>query len=52
MAPTDAECVELCRSGSTDAFRHLVDRYQRPVLGYLSGRAGGRDAAEEAARAY
>ena len=50
MELTDAECVERCLSGSTDAFRHLVLRYQRPVLGYLSGRAGGRDAAEEAAQ--
>lgn len=50
MALTDRECVELCLSGSTEAFRELVLRYQRPVLGYVSGRTGDRDMAEEAAQ--
>ena len=50
MELTDAECVERCRNGQTAAFRQLVLRYQRPVLAYLSGRAGGRDMAEEAAQ--
>lgn len=50
MGLTDRDCVERCRSGRPEAFRELVLRYQRPVLGYVSGRTGNRDMAEEAAQ--
>ena len=50
MCRDDRECIERCLNGHPDDYRHLVRRYQRMVLGYLSGRLGNRSQAEEAAQ--
>jgi RNA polymerase sigma-70 factor (ECF subfamily) len=47
---SDGECVELCRRGDTDSFRHLVERYQRLVFSFLIGRLRDPHLAEEAAQ--
>ena len=47
---TDRECVERCLDGRPDAYRHLVSRYQGPLLSYLVGRLGDPHQAEEAAQ--
>jgi RNA polymerase sigma-70 factor (ECF subfamily) len=48
----DADAVRRCRSGDGDAFRHLVERYQRRALAHarvLTGNDGdAADAAQEA----
>jgi len=48
--PPDAECVRQCLNGHPEAFRHLVGRYQDPLVRYLSGRLGNEDQAVEAAQ--
>jgi RNA polymerase sigma-70 factor, ECF subfamily len=50
MELSDRHYVESCRDGSPDDFRLLVDRYQRPLFSYLSGRLGNTSDAEEAAQ--
>lgn len=50
MPLTDKDCVEKSLNGQAEAFSHLVDRYQGVVLGYLTGRLGSRELAEEAAQ--
>ncbi len=50
MELSDRHYVESCRSGCPDEFRLLVDRYQRPLFAYLSGRLGNSTDAEEAAQ--
>ncbi len=48
----DASAIKSCISGDRDAFRHLVERYQREALGHasfiLNSREEGRDAVQEA----
>ena len=48
----DADAVRRCRTGDGDAFRHLVERYQRRALAHaraLTGNDGdAADAAQEA----
>jgi RNA polymerase sigma-70 factor, ECF subfamily len=48
----DADAVQRCRLGDRDAFRHLVERYQRRALAHarvLTGNVGdAADAAQEA----
>jgi len=46
----DKDYVERCLDGHPDDFRYLVRRYQAVLLGYLAGRLGSRDMAEEAAQ--
>jgi RNA polymerase sigma-70 factor (ECF subfamily) len=46
----DKYYVERCLDGHPDDFRYLVRRYQVVLLGYLVGRLGSRDMAEEAAQ--
>jgi len=47
---TDGECVQRSRDGSPEDFRLLVQRYQRPLFAYLSGRLGDQLEAEEIAQ--
>jgi len=47
---TDGEYVVSSRNGCPDHFRLLVQRYQRPLFAYLSGRLGNHLEAEEAAQ--
>jgi RNA polymerase sigma-70 factor (ECF subfamily) len=50
MELSDRHYVESCRDGSPEEFRLLVDRYQKPLFVYLSGRLGNITDAEEAAQ--
>ncbi len=50
MSESDKESVRLCLDGHPEAFERLVERYQGPIVGYLSGRLGDRERAEEAAQ--
>jgi RNA polymerase sigma-70 factor, ECF subfamily len=47
---TDREYVESSRNGCPDHFRVLVQRYQKPLFTFLSGRVGNRHEAEEVAQ--
>ncbi len=47
---TDAELVERTLSGSADAFRQLVERFQRPVLSVISRMVGDPALAEDLAQ--
>ena len=40
MLPSDEECVRSCLDGHPEAFRHLVERYQTPLLKHLCFRLG------------
>ena len=48
----DREAIKRCRDGDKEAFRHLVEQYQRQALGHasaiLGNREDGRDATQEA----
>jgi RNA polymerase sigma-70 factor (ECF subfamily) len=48
MNLTDKEYVERCRDGHPEDFRELVDRYQRPLFSYVSGKVRDPSDAEEA----
>jgi len=50
MCHSDQHCIEECLNGRPDAFRHLVVRYERPIMSYLVSRMGDREAAAEAAQ--
>jgi len=50
MPETDSQFIERCLDGHPDDFRHLVGRYQRPVLAHLSGRLRPQAQVEEAAQ--
>src|SRR4030095_10899551 len=50
MEMSDRHYVQNCRDGSPEEFRILVDRYQRPLFAYLSGRLENTSEAEEAAQ--
>ena len=50
MPETDRHFVERCLDGHPDDFRHLVGRYQRPVMAHLSGRLRLQAKVEEAAQ--
>ena len=51
MGPSDAELVERARKGDRDAFRQLVERYQRKIatlaLGMLRNREDALDVVQE-----
>jgi RNA polymerase sigma-70 factor (ECF subfamily) len=47
---SDAEYVISSRNGCPDHFRFLVERYQRPLFAFLTGRLRDRGEAEEAAQ--
>jgi RNA polymerase sigma-70 factor (ECF subfamily) len=44
----DAAAIRSCRSGGTDAFRHLVERYQVEAMGHAIAILGNRQDAEDA----
>jgi RNA polymerase sigma-70 factor (ECF subfamily) len=46
----DKYYIKRCLNGHPEDFRYLVQRYQAVLLGYLTGRLGSRDMAEEAAQ--
>ena len=46
----DKDYVARCRDGSPDDFRHLVERYERPLAVFLAGKLGNRGQVEEAAQ--
>jgi len=48
MELTDKECVAHCLGGDRDAFRPLVERYQRLVFSHLAGRLRDTMQTEEA----
>ena len=50
MPESDQYYIAQCLNGHPDEFRALVRRYQAVLLGYLAGRLGSRDMAEEAAQ--
>jgi RNA polymerase sigma factor (sigma-70 family) len=50
MSPPDEQCVLSCLDGHPEAFRHLVERYQTPIMRHLCGCLGSVDEAEEVAQ--
>ena len=46
----DRAAIERCRAGDTDAFRHLVERYQSEALGHAVAILGNREDAADAAQ--
>lgn len=50
MPPTDEQCVRSCLDGHPEAFRHLVARYQTPLLRHLRFHLGNMGEATEAAQ--
>jgi len=50
MEPTDAACITSCLSGgkrAAEAYRTLVERYQKPLMALIRGRGAGRELADE-----
>jgi RNA polymerase sigma-70 factor (ECF subfamily) len=50
MPENDGFYVQRCLDGHPDEYRHLVRRYQGPLMAHLTGLLGNRDIAEEAAQ--
>ena len=50
MVQEDRHHIERCLDGHPDDYRHLVSRYQRPLLAHLSRRLHGYTQVEEAAQ--
>ena len=50
MPESDGFYINRCLDGHPDDFRHLVRRYQGPLMAHLTGQLGSRDLAEEAAQ--
>ena len=46
----DQVAIEKCRKGERDAFRYLVERYQRQAVGHATAILGNRDDALDAAQ--
>jgi RNA polymerase sigma-70 factor (ECF subfamily) len=44
----DEASIERCRAGNADAFRHIVERYQREAMGHALVILGDREDAEDA----
>ena len=44
----DAISIEKCRNGDQEAFRHLVERYQRPAVSHAAAILGSREDALDA----
>ncbi len=47
MSSSDRDDIRLSLDGHPEAFGRLVERYQGPLLSYLSGRLGDKERAEE-----
>ena len=50
MDISDKRYIKQCLNGHPDDFRHLVKRYQGPLLAHLAPKSGSKDKAEEAAQ--
>ena len=50
MSQSDGFYIQRCLDGHPDEFRHLVRRYQGPIMAHLTGQLGDRNLAEEAAQ--
>lgn len=50
QASEDGEALARCMEGESAAYRQLVERYQRPLVAWLTGRVRDRPAAEDAPR--
>jgi RNA polymerase sigma-70 factor (ECF subfamily) len=48
MESSDQEYIARCLDSHPEAFRHLVTRYQGPLLSFLTGKLGNTERAEEA----
>jgi RNA polymerase sigma-70 factor (ECF subfamily) len=46
----DEIAIEKCRNGEQEAFRHLVERYQKQAVGHATAILGSRDDALDAAQ--
>ena len=46
----DQIAIEKCRNGDQEAFRHLVERYQRQAIGHATALLGTREDALDAAQ--
>jgi RNA polymerase sigma-70 factor (ECF subfamily) len=46
----DEIAIEKCRNGEQEAFRHLVQRYQKQAVGHATAILGSRDDALDAAQ--
>jgi len=46
----DEIAIEKCRNGEQDAFRHLVERYQKQAIGHATAILGSREDALDAAQ--
>ena len=44
----DEIAIEKCRNGELEAFRHLVERYQKQAAGHATAILGSRDDALDA----
>ena len=50
MDPRDSECIARCLDGHPEAYRLLVERYQGPLVSWLTARLRNRSAAEDVAQ--
>ncbi len=50
MEHTDKELIEMCLKGSSDYYRFLVIRYEKPLFAYLLRKLKDKDLASEAAQ--
>lgn len=46
----DAAAIQRCRNGDTNAFRHLVERYQNQAVGHAAALLGNAADAQDAAQ--
>ncbi len=46
----DENAIEKCKNGEQEAFRHLVERYQRQAVSHATAILGSRDDAMDAAQ--
>ncbi len=46
----DETAIEKCKTGEHDAFRHLVERYQKQAAGHATAILGNREDAKDAAQ--
>ncbi|MCL2640028.1 MAG: RNA polymerase sigma factor [Phycisphaerales bacterium] len=50
MEPADAACIASCLSGekgAAEAYRTLVERYQKPLMALIRGKGTGQESADE-----
>ena len=50
MDPRDSACIARCLDGHPEEYRFLVERYERVLVSWLTGRLRNRLAAEEVAQ--